>query len=538
MLFRSYQDLYFSPIEWSEIIQQARQTKDIWIDVFDAYGVQIITSNLASIHGIKFQSSVLYNREVLDSLSQLNLSDKRIILNIAAQEIDAIQERIETIVQLLAPKEVLLEIGFQAYPTELSDSGLSKIETIKSKFKHRIVFADHIEGKHPDSSYLPIMAWLLGAEVLEKHVMLADRETKYDHFSSQVPADFLAFTESLDRYCQAMQAPFINQREREYLEKTIMIPVLKSARKQGDLVSCDTDLFYRRSGKPGFSMNEIQALQNNGWMLAHDKQAFDTLEKADFKKAKEGIIVACRMKSSRLKEKALRKIGPYTSVEFCLRNALTFTGIDQVILATSTEPQDAILKDYTLNQKVSYFEGDPEDVMQRYIDVCDAHELDVVVRVTADMPYIDDDICSFLMQAHFQSGADYTVGREAAIGVNLEIFNTACLKRIKSYFPSADLSEYMTWYFQNNPEYVRINLVDLPEIYKRTYRLTLDYEEDLALFNAIHEALGPKDYSLKAVISYLDEHPEIAKMNSHLSLKYKTDQSLIDLLNEKTKIRP
>ena len=143
-----------------------------------------------------------------------------------------------------------------------------------------------------------------------------------------------------------------------------------------------------------------------------------------------------------------------------------------------------------------------------------------------------------LLQAHFQSGADYTVGREAAIGVNLEIFNTACLKRIKSYFPSADLSEYMTWYFQNNPEYVRINLVDLPEIYKRTYRLTLDYEEDLALFNAIHEALGPKDYSLKAVISYLDEHPEIAKMNSHLSLKYKTDQSLIDLLNEKTKIRP
>jgi hypothetical protein len=35
----------------------------------------------------------------------------------------------------------------------------------------------------------------------------------------------------------------------------------------------------------------------------------------------------------------------------------------------------------------------------------------------------------------------------------------------------------------------------------------------------------------------LDLHPEIASMNAHLTLKYKTDQALIDLLNDKTKIK-
>jgi spore coat polysaccharide biosynthesis protein SpsF (cytidylyltransferase family) len=227
-------------------------------------------------------------------------------------------------------------------------------------------------------------------------------------------------------------------------------------------------------------------------------------------------------------------------VAFCLNRVLRFESLDAVILASSTTEEDAVLSQHTHDPSVAFFQGDPEDVMKRYIDVCDAHQLDVIVRITADMPFVDNAIFKHLLSAHFESGADYTVGEDAAIGVNLEIFNTACLKRIKQYFPSADYSEYMTWYFQNNPEYVRINRVALPEVFVRNYRLTLDYEEDLAMLNAVESALGPKNphYTLEEVIHYLDAHPEIAGMNSHLSLRYKTDQSLIDLLNDKTKIRP
>jgi spore coat polysaccharide biosynthesis protein SpsF (cytidylyltransferase family) len=243
------------------------------------------------------------------------------------------------------------------------------------------------------------------------------------------------------------------------------------------------------------------------------------------------------MKSSRLKEKALLPIGDLPSVEFCLRNVLKFSGIHKVILATSTEAQDQILERHTFDPKVGFYQGHPEDVMQRYIDVCEAYDLDVVVRITADMPFVDDEICSFLLEEHFKSGAEYTVGTDAAVGVNLEIFNVSCLKRIKAYFPNAEYSEYMTWYFQNNPDHVRIHKVDLPELFVRPYRLTLDYEEDLTLFNEIHKDLEGTAYTLRDVITYLDHHPEIAAINSHLTLKYKTDQALIDLLNTHTRIK-
>lgn len=532
-----YQTLYFTPQEWHEIIQLAKQTKEVWIDLFDLYGVQIVSENLPNIHGIKFQSSVLHNEEVISALNSLDLTHCRVILNIAAQEIEVIEQRIEYIKQQLNPKELLLEIGFQAYPTELSDSGLSKIKQIKETFGLPIVFADHIDGTATDSIYLPIMAWLQGADVLEKHVMLSDRETKYDHFSSQTPETFNAFTATLATYAAAMQAEFINPRERDYLQKTVMIPVVRRTLYAGDFIHSTQDLFFRRSGKEGLTLDEIKALQTQGMVLNKQKDLNDTLRTEDFKPAKVGVIVACRMKSSRLKEKALLPIGDLPSVEFCLRNALKFKGIHKVILATSTEEQDQILAKHTFDSKVGFYQGHPEDVMQRYIDVCEAYDLDVVVRITADMPFVDDEICSFLLDKHLKSGAEYTVGTDAAVGVNLEIFNVSCLKRIKAYFPNAEYSEYMTWYFQNNPEHVRIQKIDLPAIFVRPYRLTLDYEEDLALFNEIHKQMGSTNYSLRQVIEFLDLHPEIASMNAHLTLKYKTDQALIDLLNEKTKIR-
>jgi len=538
--YKVYQDLYFTPNQWRETLELAKETKDIWLDLFDAYGVQILRENLPNIHGIKFQSSVLFNTELMELLSSLDLSHCQLIVNIAAQEIEQIKERISYVQETLQPKEIWVEIGFQSYPTELQDSGLSKIHTLRETFTNPIVFADHLDGTADDALYIPLFALHQGVNVIEKHVMLGDRETKYDHFSSLTPERFDLMMEKINAYQQAFTQPFINEREQNYLAKTLMIPVAKNVLNAGDLVHPHSDLFFRRSGKPGLTLPEIQAIQKEFKVLTSDKKPYDTLQTSDFRRAKIGVIVACRMKSSRLKEKALLPIGDLPSIEFCLRNALKFKGIQKVILATSTEAQDQILKQHTFDSTVGFYQGHPEDVMQRYIDVCEAYDLDVVVRVTADMPFVDNEVCEFLLNEHFSSGADYTVGNDAAVGVNLEIFNVSILKRIKSHFPSAELSEYMTWYFQNNPEHVKIHKVDLPEIFVRPYRLTLDYEEDLILFNEIHEDVLPLagiEYTLRDVITYLDHHPDIAAINSHLTLKYKTDQSLIDLLNEKTKIQ-
>ena len=125
--YHVYQELLFSPEEWQEIINAAKKTKLVWLDLFDTYGVEMLNHNLESIHGIKLQASILYNEEVIKALEQTDCSKLKLIVNISAIEIEAIQERLESLKAQIAPEEILLEVGFQAYPTQLEDSGLNMI---------------------------------------------------------------------------------------------------------------------------------------------------------------------------------------------------------------------------------------------------------------------------------------------------------------------------------------------------------------------------------------------------------------------------
>lgn len=60
----------------------------------------------------------------------------------------------------------------------------------------------------------------------------------------------------------------------------------------------------------------------------------------------------------------------------------------------------------------------------------------------------------------------------------------------------------------------------------------------MELFNEIQKHLD--DNYLKAttynIYKFLDENPNISKINNHITLTYRTNQKLIDTLNRETKI--
>ncbi|MDX1718637.1 MAG: N-acetylneuraminate synthase family protein [Salegentibacter mishustinae] len=534
--YKVYEEIAFEEAQWEDIIAIASETKDVWLDIFELFGVTILKKNLRKVSGIKFQSSVLHNYEVISALKEIDLSSIRLILNVAAREPEEIQEILDNIQEELQPKEILLEFGFQAYPTSLEDSGLSKIEILKNKFQNRLVFADHIDGNTDDALWLPVVAATHGVDVVEKHVML-DKETKYDHFSSLTPVRYNEMVEKVNRYQFLRSNDFINDKEREYLEKTLMIPILSRDVQAGNLVSLSRDCSFKRTNKGGLNVKQLKKYLEEGYVLTKNKKSEDTFFKSDFKKVTIATIIACRLKSSRLPKKALLNIGDLPSVEYCIASALKFENVQHTILATSNLEQDQELKNHTYTPSVVFHKGDPEDVIQRYLDICNELKIDIIVRVTADMPYIDNEIYQILLKEHFKAGADYTTGKDAAVGTNLEIINVEALKAVKNYFPKADYSEYMTWYFQNNPEYFTLNFVDLPQELVRDYRLTLDYKEDLELFNEIDKRLENKDFTLRDVFGILDKNENLVNINKNSTLVYKTDTELIDTLNRKTKIK-
>ncbi|MEW9123291.1 MAG: N-acetylneuraminate synthase family protein [Thermotaleaceae bacterium] len=536
--FEVYHKLYIQEDEWKELINYASLTKDIWIDLFDAYGIQIVRQNLEKIEGIKLQASVLMNRSLVEELSSLDMSEKKLIINVSGYEVPEIKERLSEIGLSIKPQEILLEVGFQDYPTELADAGISKIGELKKHFENPIVFADHVDGKSEDALWLPLIAGMIGAEMIEKHVMHAHLETKYDYFSSMTIDQYRKYIDLQRKYTSLSTQPFINSRERVYLEKSVQLPILKTDRRKGTLVSLK-DFCYKRTGKKGLDTKTLEGLVGNFHILTKDKRAGEGIYLEDLKKATIATIVACRLKSTRLPKKALLPIGDLASIERCLRNALKFSHVNHTILATSSLEEDKALEQYIYRDDVVFHRGDPDDVIERYLDIARKLKIDVIIRATGDCPYLSKDICLFLLKSHFMEGADYTCSIGEAVGTSVEIINTTALERVKAYFPRAEHSEYMTWYFQNNPEYFRINRVELPGKWQRNYRLTLDYEEDLKLFNIIEKYFNENhmEYTLEELFSFLDENPEIAQINQHLTLRYRSDEELIRLLDRETKIR-
>ncbi len=538
--YEIYKKLHYDNAQWRLFIAKASKTKDVWLDLFDDYGIEILENNIQLVHGIKLQVSVLFNFSLVEKLSSIDLSNQKLIINVASLTEEEIRYHYDKIQATLNVKELLVEVGFQAYPTSITDSGLSKIQVVKDLFNCKIVFADHVDGTDELALWLPILAIASGADYIEKHVMLDDDfKTEYDFYSSITPKKFEILMQRVTLYNSLMQEPFINKREEIYLTNSILKPILKNNKYQGQGISLIYDLDYKRSNQKGINAIEIEKLLKSYHILATDVPSGSALQKHHFKKANIAVIIAGRLKSSRLKEKALLKLGEITTVEKCIKNACTFDNVNTVILATSILKSDDALKDYTYSDAVIFHRGDPEDVIDRYLQIIRQLKIDVVVRVTADNPFVDNEILQILLDSHFKSGADYTTGKEAAIGTNLEIINAAALEKVKSFFPDAAYSEYMTWYFANNADYFKLNYVQLPSDLVRSYRLTLDYDEDLEMFRKIDENLSAKnsEYTLRDIFEYLDENNDVSNINAHIQAKYNTDQTLIDTLNEKTKIK-
>ncbi len=298
-----------------------------------------------------------------------------------------------------------------------------------------MVFADHADAEGEDTIWLPIFAAMEGVQAIEKHIRHSSLETRYDHFSSLKPEKYAQFRMTLDNYLNLKDRPFINAKETAYLQNSVQIPIAKRVLQKGKQIDFNEDLEFKRSGKTGMDILTVKKRQQDFHILAVDVQKGEPLKQEYFKKATIATIVACRLKSSRLHKKAMLPIGKLTSVEKCLKSCLNFKNINHTILATSTHPDDQELENYKFNEQVIFHRGHLEDVIQRYLDIIDTLKIDVIIRVTADMPYVSADIAEFLLNEHFKSGADYTVAITAAVGTNPGNNQHCRVEKSKGSFP-------------------------------------------------------------------------------------------------------
>ncbi len=239
-----------------------------------------------------------------------------------------------------------------------------------------------------------------------------------------------------------------------------------------------------------------------------------------------GIFIAVRMKSQRLPKKAIEIIGGQTVIEHLIDRLKLAKKVDEIILCTSTHPDDEILTKIADRKGLKWFKGEEDDVLKRFIDCAEKEGLDAVVRVTGDNILTDPEIIDSLIESHLQTAADYTTMDNLPLGVTAEVAWLRVLKRAHQIAKDPENTEYMTNYLRD-PKHFKINILQPEAALKRpAYRLTIDLPPDLELIRSIFQKLyiNKRIFPLSEVIQLLDSDPYLPLINcgiikKHLALK-------------------
>lgn len=133
----------------------------------------------------KISSSDLSN---LPFIKYIGMKGKPVYISVGAAYLSEVDTAIR-ILKEVGCKDIVLFHCVLSYPTKPSDANLRVIKTLKKVFPNvRVGFSDHVA---PDETMMTLAtAYLMGAEVIEKHFTLDKTLPGNDHYHSGDPEDF------------------------------------------------------------------------------------------------------------------------------------------------------------------------------------------------------------------------------------------------------------------------------------------------------------------------------------------------------------
>lgn len=238
-----------------------------------------------------------------------------------------------------------------------------------------------------------------------------------------------------------------------------------------------------------------------------------------------GIIVQARMGSSRLPGKMGREFYDGNSLlEIVIKRILLVSSELPVVIATTKSKRDDYIANTSKKLGVSVFRGSEEDVMSRFIGAAEEYQLDKIIRICADNPFIQPKYIRQLINYNKDLTADYVgfrlnkkqPGIQTHLGFFPEWISLQALKDIHDSNLDSKYKEHVTNYFyssENNRFSVKWIDLNYPQYILEQTRLTIDVESDFEITDNLYryfneqKMIGNDD----EIITYLREHPLILK---------------------------
>ena len=147
------------------------------------------------------------------------------------------------------------------------------------------------------------------------------------------------------------------------------------------------------------------------------------------------LIIQARMSSTRLPGKSMMPLADKPLVYRMVERLKKCKKVDEIVIATSDQPEDKVLVDLANELSVSSFQGNLFDVRDRYLKTAEEFNADFIIRIPADNPMPDANEIDKLIEFHLVNNPQGFSSNLAQVnnsgyldGIGAEIFSTKLLQ--------------------------------------------------------------------------------------------------------------
>lgn len=233
-----------------------------------------------------------------------------------------------------------------------------------------------------------------------------------------------------------------------------------------------------------------------------------------------GIIIQARLGSTRLPRKILKEFyRDKTLLETVISNLQKIGGV-KIIVATSVNPNNDELEAFLKEHSINVYRGSEDDVLNRFIGAAEKNDIDGIVRICSDNPFLDWQGVAALIEKAKNSDADYigyrinnTPSIKTHFGFWGEYVTLDALKRVAATTDEKPAHEHVTIYVYTHPEEYRCEWIECPNYLqgRNDIRLTVDTLEDFKNAQEIYEVLSENNsnFRLEDVVKYIDDNADL-----------------------------
>jgi spore coat polysaccharide biosynthesis protein SpsF len=253
---------------------------------------------------------------------------------------------------------------------------------------------------------------------------------------------------------------------------------------------------------------------------------------------KTAIFISVRTDSKRLPNKALIEIQSIPTIVHLIRR-MKKVQVDHIVLCTTLLKEDDILCDIASKEGIVFFRGSTKDKLDRWKGAAAKFGIEFFVTADGDDLFCSSELIRLAINQYILTKPDFIENLDIICGAFTYGIKVEALNKVCDIKNSED-TEMMWTYFKDTGLFEVQTLRNVPLSFIRSdIRMTLDYKDDLTFFQKIIDHFFENeniDYTLDDIISYLNENPEIIKINSYLHEEWKRNQIMKTQLSLKVNI--